>query len=158
NYVNGQPAQVIKVDVAQGNLTYIGNISVDLQGLGFASAALDPSASRLYLVSSNAPIEIHRIGLGNFSESGAISLSVLVGKVSGAMLDSTNGYAYFVTDQEEQAALPSIVVKVRLSDFTLSQELVLKLEDAALCWVIDAPSGFMYVGTGGEDGSRVLKI
>ena len=74
-------------------------------------------------------------------------------KTRAAVIDTTNGYAYFGTDDD-----PGKVVKIRLSDFTEVDSLTFspagKKTRAA---VIDTANGYAYFGTD-DDPGKVVKL
>ena len=155
-YIGCFPAEVVKIDVS-GNPTLTGTISVDADGQGFMTSVIDPSTQRLYLATTNSPIQIHRVDLASFSFIDHISLSLRVEQFISAQMDSKNGFGYFLTRQDQGNAVPATIVKIRLSDFTIDKELIFSINDFPWCWVIDPDSGFAYVGTF-DSPSKILKI
>jgi len=87
------------------------------------------------------------------SRVGAICLNPLEGNIRSAVMDSASGFAYFGT-----GTTPSMIVKVRLSDFTRIGALMLDPGEGSL-WsaVIDTANGFAYFGTDTTPGI-VVKV
>lgn len=70
----------------------------------------------------------------------------------GALLDSAAGYAYYGL-----ASSPGRIVRIRLSDFTLADTLVLKAgEDGLRTGAIDPAGGYAYFVT--DSPARVVKV
>jgi hypothetical protein len=79
----------------------------------------------------------------SFSESVSLTLHTGEDSILSAVIDTSNGYAYFGTHTS-----PGIVVKVRLSDFTRVGALTLITGEKWLTSaVIDTTNGFAYFGT-----------
>jgi len=74
-------------------------------------------------------------------------------QIRSAVFDSVNGFAYFGTFTS-----PAVIVKLRLSDFTIVATLVLEEGDNSIrSAVIDLTNGFAYFGTATNPGT-VIKI
>jgi hypothetical protein len=143
-------AQVAKVGVGAGGLTNDGVLSTAVPG-GFVSSVVDPAGGRLYLATGGDPVQVQRVDIGSrFAFSGLISFSIRVGGLRYGAADSAGGYTYFLTDSRVH---PSTIAKVRTSDLTVGQELVLPPDATATCWVLDPAAGFLYVGTSGSISS-----
>ena len=94
--------------------------------------------------------------VSGFAETGRISG---VGTIYSGVVDTASGFAYFA-----QIVLPhSIVVKVRLSDFTIANSLTLTSGFAnGLASVVDPAAGYLYYATFPLDGvtnyARIVRV
>lgn len=74
--------------------------------------------------------------------------------VISSVLDVTNGYAYFGLDSS-----PGKIIKMRLSDFTRVDTLVLADdEDHVGTGVLDAAHGYAYFGVNSSLGSKIIQV
>ncbi len=123
----------------------------------FTSAVIDTVNGFAYF-GANAQVtftgSIVRIRLSDFTLAGALSVAPMyfVDLLS-AVIDSASGFAYFGTaavfSPGGPVPVPAVIVKVRLSDFTLAASLTLApLESRAFGALIDTAGGFAYFGSG----------
>lgn len=128
------------------SVEYTGHATNDLTSAGPLSA----------LPALNLPKsqdKIHPASPAGFANAGTITLDQSEDKLFAAVMDAASGYAYFAT-----YTAPSMVVKVRLSDFTEVGTLRLDTgEDFVPSAVIDAAGGFAYFGTHTSPG-KVVKV
>ncbi|NOZ24568.1 MAG: hypothetical protein GXO94_00520, partial [Nitrospirae bacterium] len=103
--------------------------------------------------------QIQKINLSDFSSDGALKLGDTVDYqlYSGAAIDIDAGFAYFGTNTN-----PGKLLKIRLSDFSLADVLVLETGENGLeSIVIDSEQGFIYCMTYESPGaaqSSIVKV
>jgi hypothetical protein len=135
-----QPNSVEYTGAATSDLMAAGPLA-GYRALGLDTVGKDPRTGEFS--PPNRPL--------SFSETGSLTLKSGEGNLTSAVIDTTNGFAYFGTGSP-----PGIVVKVRLSDFTRVGALTLNAEERFLySAVIDTANGFAYFGT--SDGI-VVKV
>jgi len=84
---------------------------------------------------------------------GSLTLNSGETAVQTAVIDTTNGFAYFAA-----CTSPGRIVKIRLSDFSRVGALTLTIgEDCPLASVVDSANGFAYLGTY-TNPSRIVKV
>jgi hypothetical protein len=93
---------------------------------------------------------ISKINLTTFAET-AVLITTIAQGLTVAVIDTINGYAYFAND-----GTPSVIVKVRLSDFTEVATLTSTIQ-SSVSGSIDALNGFAYFGSQ-ETPVKITKI
>ena len=93
----------------------------------------------------------YTISTSGFTETSTLAFSSGK-KTRAAVIDATNGYAYFGTDDD-----PGKVVKINLSDFTEVSTLTFSSGTKTRAAVIDTANGYAYFGTD-DDPGKVVKI
>src|SRR5256712_7441494 len=84
---------------------------------------------------------------------GSLTLNSGETAVQTAVIDTINGFAYFVT-----CTSPGRIVKINLSDFSRVGALTLTIgEDCPLASVVDSANGFAYLGTY-TNPSKIVKV
>ncbi|MBI3088306.1 MAG: filamentous hemagglutinin N-terminal domain-containing protein [Candidatus Omnitrophica bacterium] len=113
------------------------------------SAVIDPGAGFAYFGTYTSPGIVVKVRLSDFTRVGALTLnagpppSTAENILSSAVIDTTNGFAYFGTGQS-----PGKVVKINLATFTRVGALTLNAgENGLTSAVIDPGAGFAYFGT-----------
>ncbi len=155
---NTSTGHIVKVSLA--GLTRVGEISgLATDDQFFTSAVIDNTNNFAYFGTNDANgatgAYIVKINTNTFQKVGS-SLGLNDGEdyLTSAVIDVTNGYAYFGTYTD-----PGIVVKIRLSDFTRNAAVTLTAGNSNLAAaVIDVTNSAAYFGTDTTIPARVIKI
>ena len=110
---------------------------------------IDPSGGFAYFGTTDSPGIIVRIGLGNFTESGSLTLNFNERFLASAVIDVPHGFAYF--------GAVGFVVKVQLSSFTETGSTATPSSDPLSSATIDTAAGAAYFGTQTNPG-QVFKV
>ena len=140
------PGIVVKVRLS--DFTRVGALVLNADEQDLRCATIDVTNGFAYFGGLNGTLV--KIRLSDFTRVDSLNVG---GPLAAAVIDSANGFAYF-------GALtgPAAVVKLRLSDFTVDDILVLNDgEDGILSAVIDTANGFAYFGTDNSPGI-VVKV
>jgi hypothetical protein len=141
------------------------------QGWHSEAAVIDEAAGYAYFGTDDG--HIVKIALASFTIA-EILLPPNVAGLSSAVIDTANGFAYFGEESAGGGSCsyspcsPGVIVKVRLSDFTVAGTLTLNQgEDSPGSAVLDSVNGFAYFGTSTtctsgsltySCGGRIVKI
>src|SRR2546428_450679 len=107
----------------------------------FTSVVIDPPGGFVYFASA---LYVFKIYLSNFTIAQSPGYTCANCEEGSAVADSKAGFAYF------GGPVSSTVAKVRLSDLTVVDEVVIGSVTSA---VIDSASGFAYFGSGSSPGT-----
>jgi len=148
-YFGTNSGKVAKIRLS--DFSRVGSISAGPDMIALNSAVIDTDAGFAYFASSMAsPGKIAKIRLSDFTLVGTLTLNPeeFRSSIRCAVIDTANGFAYFGTHTGGIPARPTIVVKVRLSDFTEVGSLTLMSGVTGLfSGVIDTENGFAYFGS-----------
>jgi len=117
------------------------------------SSVIDPAAGYAYLTSQSTPGKVIKVRLSDMS----IAATQIFPEASGgflpaAIIDTTNGYAYF-------AVIPLGVLRVHLADLGDGGLLILSQQvDAIGSATIDPAGGFAYFAGTSPNGDRIVKM
>jgi hypothetical protein len=110
---------------------------------------IDPAGGFAYFGTGDTPAKVIKVRLSDFSEVGRLTLNAGENYPNAATIDTSAGFAYFVTD-----TVPGII-KIRLSDLTRVATLNLKPgEDGIVRATIDTTHGYAYFA--GADAPGVI--
>ncbi|MGA8856120.1 MAG: hypothetical protein WB643_03025, partial [Candidatus Bathyarchaeia archaeon] len=141
------PAKVVKLRLS--DFTRVDVLTLNAGENEIESAVIDSINGFAYFGTSDGLIV--KVRLSDFSRVSSVDSGAYY--LRSAVIDAANGYAYFAA-----GVAPSVIVKVRLSDFTIGGSLTLDSdEDYVRSAVIDGANGFAYFGTGTAPG-KVIKI
>jgi len=159
------PGKVVKVALGEGAdpPTRVGAVELEPGERYLTSAVIDAANGYAYFGTSelNDPVNVVKVALGEGNAPptrvGAVTLNDGDSRLSSAVIDAENGYAYFGTSTD-----PGRVVKVALGDGDASPVHVgtLTLSDGEYHLsgaVVDPGNGYAYFGTR-EDPGRVVKV
>jgi hypothetical protein len=107
----------------------------------YGAAVIDSSNGYAYFATETSPSVVVRVNLRTFSYAGSLTLNG-DDQIDLACIDTKNGFAYFAT------LFPSIIVRIRLSDFSRLDSL--SLGQSIYAMAVDSQRGFAYLGTAGE--------
>lgn len=131
--------------------------SLDLACCGQTVALIDEASGYAYFGSNNTPATISRLRLSDFTLAGTIPLSGMEGSIRHAFIDTTRGYAYFISDYLGYPDWANRIIKVRLSDFTRVGHLDVGDSFTDIYSAVADPSrGVAYLGT--PDGLALLSL
>jgi hypothetical protein len=157
---------------AQMTATVVSRLTLNPGDDFLTSAVIDSSSGFAYFGTSPyysglgpiTPSSIVKVSVSNFTRVGAITLPKDDNQgeagLGAAVIDTTNGYAYFATGSGWFTYVygPATIVKIRLSDFTRVASLVLDdVHAPILTAVLDNAGGYAYFGTYTDLG-RIIRI
>jgi PKD domain-containing protein len=152
-YFGMDTGQIVEV-----NLTSFTNTTSVTPGLGGITAgAIDPGNGFAYFGTMTG--NILRVRLSDLTVNKTLTLNPQ-NSIASAVIDTANGYAYFGASgcgPNIYYTPPNVVVKVRLSDFSI----VAQLDPGVDCLTsagIDPSGGFVYFGSSSVGGSRIIRI
>jgi len=146
------PGVVVKVRLS--DFTRQAGLPLDLGEGVLTAAAIDPANGYAYFGTDTDPGIIVKIRLSDFARVGAVTPGGNAAFFRSAVLDPAGGFAYFGTDAQLPPYVPALIVKLRLSDFTVTDTMVLDVGATAGPAVIDVAAGFAYFVEGGQ----VIKV
>jgi len=129
------------------------------------SAVIDPPSSFAYFgtqASDRFQAAIVKVDLRNFGRVGALAPDPAIGALTASAIDIRNGFAYFGGPAKSAPLAYSIIVKIKLSDFTVAGKVIVN-ESYPVSAVIDTNAGFAYFGgwsrsTTGRSGIVRLRL
>jgi hypothetical protein len=141
------------VKVRLSDLTRVGAINLDDGVTGFLRAGvIDQANGFAYFAPDERPGRIIKVRLSNFSFVGYLTLNLTTGEdlLASGVIDPAKGFAYFSGNS-------SVVVKIRLSDFTrVAATPLSRGENNLECAVIDTANGYAYFGA--NNPSLIVKV
>ncbi|MFZ5392301.1 MAG: hypothetical protein ACOZAR_03885 [Patescibacteria group bacterium] len=154
------PAMIIKVRLS--DLTRVATLMMDDAG-ELGAAAIDLANHKAYFVYSSPGIQIIKIDLDTFTIESKLALTN-VGTPSRsaeftrtATIDNDGGYLYIGSTQSSDG-YPAMLVKVRLSDFTVEDDYTFNSGyNGVTCGVIDPANDFGYFAMRTNPGT-IVKI
>jgi len=130
------PGAIVKVRLS--DLTRVGSLVLSAEDDAPRSAVIDTAGGFAYFGSYDG--DIIKVRLSDFTRVGSIETGT---GFAAAVIDTDNGFAYFGSYTS-----PAAVFKIRLSDFSIADTLVLNTDEIGiLSGVIDKVNGFAYFGT-----------
>jgi len=149
------PGIVVKVRLS--DLTRVGSLTLNTGENSLRCAVIDAAGGFAYFGGTSTVIKVR---LSDFTRLGALSgLASGESSFRSALIDTAGGFAYFGNYFSLSFyGVPSMVIKVRLSDFTKVSTLTLNPDESFLFGsVIDPTGGFAYFGTDTSTG-KVVKV
>ncbi len=150
------PGTIIKVRLS--DFTRVSAITLQDGEDKLSSAVIDPAGGFAYFGTNTSPGIVVKVRLADFKRVGALSLpaqggDVALNKLTSAVIDTGNGFAYFGTDTSS-----ALIGKISLADFSRVAQLPLNSgEDNLSTAVIDTSKGYAYFGTR-TSPAKVVKI
>jgi hypothetical protein len=149
---DARPGLVVKVRLS--DFTRQAGLQLELGEGMLAAAALDTANGYAYFGTYTDPGIIVKVRLSDFARVGAVTPGGDAAFFQSGVVDPGGGFAYFGTDARFPPYVLALIVKVRLSDFTVTDTMPLDVGCAVGPAVIDPVSGFAYFVECGQ----VLKI
>jgi uncharacterized repeat protein (TIGR01451 family) len=138
---SSEPGRIIQVRLA--DFTRVATLLLDPGEAYLAAAALDAAHGFAYFGTSTHPTRIIKVRLSDFTRAGDLTFGVGDCYLRIADIDSAAGFGYFGSEDN----ITGMLVKVRLSDFTVVDDLYLYPENRPVSAVVDYTQGFAYFGT-----------
>lgn len=125
----------------------------------FVSALVDESKGFVYFGTGDLVTKLIKIRASDFSYVSELSFADDEYGIYSSVIDPAAGYAYCGIMMHGGATAPGAVVRIRLSDFTRSAQLVMESVNETMfaCSVIDTTHGYAYFGTLNDSG-KIVKV
>ncbi len=141
----GSPGVIVKIRLSDFSLA--GTLNLEPGQTPLHAAVIDTANGFAYFATGRIPSAIVKIRLSDFTLAASLTLGKGEDEIQAAVIDVANGFAYFAGHNATAGVSPqTIIVKVRLSDFTQVGTLKLSPEGFPYSATIDTTNGFAYVG------------